>query len=47
MSRAAVFASEVYDAFECKKKTLVVALDLEDAYNRIDFGLFIRILKNI
>ena len=33
----AVLASDVYDAFERKEETLVVALDLEDAYKIVDF----------
>ena len=44
-SNAAVFASDVYDAFERKEETLAVALDLEDAYNRVDFGILMRTLK--
>ena len=41
-TNAAVLASDVYDAFERREETLVVALDLEDAYNRVDFGILIR-----
>lgn len=46
-ANAAVLASDVYDAFEKKQETLVVALDLEDAYNRVDFKILIRTLKNM
>ena len=31
----AVLASDIYDGFERGEETLVVALDLEDAYNRV------------
>ena len=44
---AAVLASDVYDAFEKKEETLVVALDLEDAYNRVDFRILIRTMVNM
>ena len=37
----------MYDAFERKEETLAVALDLEDAYNRVDFGILMRTLKNM
>ena len=46
-SNAAVLASDVYDAFERKEETLVVALDLEDAYNRVDYNILLRTLKNM
>ena len=46
-TNAAVFASDVYDAFERKEETLAVALDLEDAYNRVDFGILMRTLRNL
>lgn len=46
-ANAAVLASDVYDAFERKEETLVVALDLEDAYNRVDFKILMRALVNI
>ena len=46
-TNAAVLASDVYDAFEKKQETLAVALDLEDAYNRVDFGILMRTLKNM
>ena len=41
----AVLASDVYDAFERKEETLVVALDLEDAYNRVDFKILMRTIS--
>ena len=46
-ANAAVLASDVYDAFERKEETLVVALDLEDAYNRVDFTILMRTLVNM
>ena len=46
-ANAAVLASDVYDAFERKEETLVVALDLEDAYNRVDFKILLRTLVNM
>ena len=46
-TNAAVLASDVYDAFEKKQETLAVALDLEDAYNRVDFGILMRTLRNM
>ena len=46
-ANAAVLASDVYDAFERKEETVVVALDLEDAYNRVDYKILLRTLKNM
>ena len=46
-ANAAVLASDVYDAFERKEETLVVALDLEDAYNRVDYKILMRTLFNM
>ena len=46
-ANAAVLASDVYDAFERKEETLVVALDLEDAYNRVDYRILMRTLFNM
>ena len=46
-ANAAVLASDVYDAFERKEETIVVALDLEDAYNRVDYGILMRTLVNM
>ena len=43
-TNAAVLASDVYDAFE-RRETL--ALDLEDAYNRVYYGILIRTLVNM
>ena len=34
----------MYDAFEKREETLVTALDLEDAYNWVDFNILIRTL---
>ena len=36
---AAVLASDVYDGFERGEETVVVALDLEDAYNRVQYKI--------
>ena len=47
LANAAVLASEVFDAFERKEETLVVALDLEDAYNRVDYAILMRTLVNM
>ena len=44
---AAVLASDVYDAFERKEETLVIALDLEDAYNRVDYKILMRTMVNM
>ena len=46
-ANAAVLASDVYDAFEKREETLVIALDLENAYNRVDFKILIRTLINM
>ena len=46
-ANAAVLASDVFDAFERKEETLVVALDLEDAYNRVDYNILMRTLVNM
>ena len=44
---AATLASDVYDGFERREETLVVALDLEDAYNRVDNAILMRRLVNM
>ena len=46
-ANAAVLASDVFDAFEGKEETLVIALDLEDAYNRVDYAVINRTLVNM
>ena len=46
-ANAAVLASDVYDGFERGEETLVVALDLEDAFNRIVFKILLRTLINM
>ena len=46
-TNAAVLASDVYDAFERKEETIVVALDLEDAYNRVDYRILMRTMVNM
>ena len=40
---AAALASDIYDGFERGEETLVNALDLEDAYNRVQFNILINI----
>ncbi|BFZ05508.1 hypothetical protein BsWGS_08547 [Bradybaena similaris] len=42
----AVLAFEVYEGFQRKEETALVALDLEDAYNRVDYSVLIQVLKN-
>ena len=44
---AAALASDIYDGFERGEETLVIALDLEDAYNRVDFNILMRTLANL
>ena len=44
---AAVLASDVYDGFERKEETIVIALDLEDAYNRVQFDVLMRTLARM
>ena len=44
---AAVLASDVYDAFEKKEETVVIALDLEDAYNRVQYDVLMRTLSRL
>ena len=44
---AAVLLSDVYDGFERKEETVVVALDLEDAYNRVQYDILMRTLRNM
>ena len=44
---AAVLASDVYDGFEKKEETIVIALDLEDAYNRVQFDVLMRTLARM
>ena len=41
---AARFAYDVYEGFQRKEQILAVAVDLEDAYNRVQFKLLIEIL---
>ena len=44
---AAVLASDVYDGFERGEETVVVALDLEDAYNRVQYKILLTTLVNM
>ena len=44
---AAVLASDIYDGFERGEETVVVALDLEDAYNRVQYDILMRTLVNM
>ena len=46
-ANAAVLASDIYDAFERKEETLIVALDLDDAYNRVDYKILMRTLHKM
>ena len=41
---AARFAYDVYEGFQRKEQTLAVAVDLEDAYNRVQFELLMELL---
>ncbi len=38
----AVLASDIYDSFERGEETLVVALDLEDTYNRVQYSVLLK-----
>ena len=42
-----MLASDVYDAFELREEMLIVALDLEVTYNRVDFGILIKTMVNM
>ena len=42
-----MLASDVYDGFERGEETVVVALDLEDAYNRVQYDNLMRMLVNM
>lgn len=44
---ASVLAADVYEGFERGYETLVAALDLEDAYNRVPFEIIMRTLANM
>ena len=46
-ANAAVLASDVYDGFERGDETLVAALDLEDAYNRVSYKILMTTLMNM
>ena len=46
-ANAAVLASDVYDGFERGEETLVAALDLEDAYNRVTYTILMTTLINM
>ena len=41
---AAAFAYDVYEGFQRKEQTVAVAIDLEDAYNRVQFKLLMDLL---
>ena len=41
---AARFAYDVYEGFQRKEQTLVVVVDLKDAYNRVQFKLLMELL---
>ena len=40
----AAFAYDVYEGFQRKEQTVAVAIDLEDAYNRVQFKLLMDLL---
>ena len=44
---AAKLASDIYDGFEKGEETLVIAIDLEDAYNRVQYNVLMRTLANL
>ena len=44
LENAAAFAYDVYEGFQRKEHTLAVAIDLEDAYNRVQFNLLMYLL---
>ena len=44
MENAARLAYDVYEGFQRKEQTLAVAVDLEDAYNRVQFTLLMELL---
>ncbi|XP_012946214.1 uncharacterized protein LOC106013906 [Aplysia californica] len=44
---AAVQATDVYDGFERGEETLIVALDLDDVYNRIEYDVLLRTMINL
>ena len=46
-ANAAVLASDVYDGFERGDETLVAALDLEDAYNRVSYKILMTTLMKM
>ena len=41
---AAAFASDVYEGFQSKEQTVAVAIDIDDAYNRVQFKLLMDLL---
>ena len=43
-ANAAVFAYDTYEGFQRKEETIAVAIDLEDAYNRVSYEVLIRML---
>ena len=43
---ATIFAYDVYEGFQRKERTLTMAVDLEDAYNRVQFKLLMKLLLN-
>ena len=45
-ANAAIFAYDTYEAFQQKEDTVAVALDLEDAYNRVTYERLMQILED-
>ena len=41
-ANAAVLASDVYAGFERGEEALVAVLDLDDAYNRVNFKILLK-----
>lgn len=41
-ANAAVLASDVYAGFERGQEALVAVLDLDDAYNRVNFKILLK-----
>ena len=46
-ANAAILAQDVYENFEKGNETMVAALDLEDAYNRVQYDVVMRTLVNL
>lgn len=40
-----IFAYDVYDGFQMKMETLVMVLDLEDVYNKVDYRIMLAVME--